>query len=117
MFTFGVGADKDLKIRDGALVRVSGVDAVRRWLEHVLLSVQGDWFETDADGIPYFDESSPDVLVARIRAAAQAIPDILEVTELAWHVSGSRLIVDRLKYRLQTGAEGALASLNVSLGG
>lgn len=116
MFTFATGSDKDLKIRNAELVRVTGIDAVRRHLEHVLLSVQGDWFESDTDGIPYLEGSSPEVLVARIKAAALTVPDLLEVTDLQWRASGNTLTISVLRFRTRTGAEGALASLNIATG-
>lgn len=49
-------ADNDLKIVDGSLQLVTGVDEIAQNIKDVLLDVQGDWFLNLDQGLPLFQE-------------------------------------------------------------
>jgi hypothetical protein len=117
MFTFAASiGGGDLVVRAGSLVRVDGMQALRRWLEAKLLSVKGDWFELDTDGIGYFSTDQAEILVAQIRATVLSTPDVLEITAFDYRVSSGRLIVDRLRIRAKSGVEGGINGLSIAVG-
>lgn len=118
MFTFATNiATHDLVIRNRDLVRITDIAALRRWVEHRLLSIRGDWFEEESDGIAYFDTDDPEILVAQMKASIMEITDVLEIPVFDWSISnGNTLVVSRIKIRTRSGAEGSIAALSVPVG-
>ena len=118
MFTFATNiSTHDLVIRDRDLVRITDIAALRRWIEHRLLSVKGDWFEELSDGIAYFDTDNPEILVTQMKASIMEITDVLEIPVFDWSISnGNTLVVTRIKIRTRSGAEGAISALTVPVG-
>lgn len=78
--------DNDLKLIDGSLALVDGIEEVAQKLKQVLLAVQGDWF-LDLDlGLPLF----PFILQKATSVSAienlyidtiAAVPGVLDITK------------------------------------
>jgi hypothetical protein len=78
--------DNDLKIIDGSLATVDGIDEVAQKLKQVLLAVQGDWF-LDLDlGLPLFSlilqkATSISAIENTYIDAIAAVPGVLDITK------------------------------------
>ena len=78
--------DNDLKLIDGSLTLVEGIDEVAQKIKQVLLSVRGDWF-LDLDlGLPFFQEilkkaTSVSAVENIYLDAISGVPGVLDITK------------------------------------
>lgn len=118
-FTFALGANNDLSIVGGKLVRVSGADEVKQRILVTLRHFYGEYFLNLPGGVPWYEM----ILGGKDRAAAEAVlrqiilsvPGVLGMVRFSSSLIGRALSI-AVTVEVQAGSFGTVVNFTFDNG-